>query len=415
MAVSYVAVALLGAVPLAVVIGAVCRVNVGIVAMVFTWLIGGLAFDGSVRDLLAGFPTPLFLTLFSVTYFFGLARTNGTIDRVTRPLAAALSRGRMSLPPAFFAMAAVLSAVGVGNIGAVALLAPLGMTAAGRPGGNPFLMAILIVMGANAGALSPMAFSGIVSNGLAARIGLTMNPWREIFLPSLVLQTLIASAFYLVFGRARGESEAGWGVPGAPRETWSRRHWGTLAALAALPIGSSLFGLDIGFSALALASLLIIGGAAEPDAALRTVPWGAILMVCGMSMLISSAERVGGMNLLAAGVARFAGPRSAAGVLAFFAGLASVYSSSSGVVMPALIPMVPGLIARMDGGDPAALVTAINVGSHIVDVSPLSTLGALCVANAARDKDGLFRQLFVCGLALTAVGAAVCHLTLDPR
>ena len=37
--------------------------------------------------------------------------------------------------------------------------------------------------------------------------------------------------------------------------------------------------------------------------------------------------------------------------------------------------------SKVLGGDPLAVALSINVGSALVDVSPLSTLGALCVAN----------------------------------
>jgi ABC-type branched-subunit amino acid transport system permease subunit len=56
-----------------------------------------------------------------------------------------------------------------------------------------------------------------------------------------------------------------------------------------------------------------------------------------------------------------------------------------------------------------ALVSAINVGSHVVDVSPLSTLGAVCIAHAAgEDRARLFHRLLWWGLTMAVVGAAAC-------
>ena len=57
-------------------------------------------------------------------------------------------------------------------------------------------------------------------------------------------------------------------------------------------------------------------------------------------------------------------------------------------------------------------MASINVGSHLVDISPLSTLGALCIANAARDEDKskLFRQLFMLAFGMAFIGGGVCHL-----
>jgi len=55
---------------------------------------------------------------------------------------------------------------------------------------------------------------------------------------------------------------------------------------------------------------------------------------------------------------------------------------------------------------------SINVGASIVDVSPLSTLGALCVAavtepDLARD---LFRKLMIWGFSMAVVGAVLCQV-----
>jgi hypothetical protein len=111
-------------------------------------------------------------------------------------------------------------------------------------------------------------------------------------------------------------------------------------------------------------------------------------------------------------LAALATPASANGVLAAVTGAISLYSSTSGVVLPAFLPTVPGLVAQLGGGDPVALSLSINVGSSLVDVSPLSTLGALCIAAAPATVDtrALFRQLLLWGISMTVVGGVLCHL-----
>ena len=80
--------------------------------------------------------------------------------------------------------------------------------------------------------------------------------------------------------------------------------------------------------------------------------------------------------------------------------------------MPMFLPMVPGLIKEVGGGNPIALISSINIGAHLVDTSPLSTLGALCIACAGEheDKAVLFRKLLIWGLSMSVVGAVVCWL-----
>jgi hypothetical protein len=91
----------------------------------------------------------------------------------------------------------------------------------------------------------------------------------------------------------------------------------------------------------------------------------------------------------------------------------STYSSTSGVVYPAFLPAVPGLVQKLGGGDPLQVALSINVGAAIVDVSPLSTIGALCIAglpDGAGDTKKLFRQLLMWGFSMTIAGALFCQL-----
>jgi len=117
-----------------------------------------------------------------------------------------------------------------------------------------------------------------------------------------------------------------------------------------------------------------------------------------------------GMDLFTTILARFSTQTSVTGVMGFVTGLISVYSSSSGVVLPAFMPTIPGLIQKIGGGNPMAIASSVNVGAHLVDVSPLSTLGALCIANAAasEDRKALFNKLMIWGLSMSVVGAFVC-------
>jgi hypothetical protein len=81
-------------------------------------------------------------------------------------------------------------------------------------------------------------------------------------------------------------------------------------------------------------------------------------------------------------------------------------------VMPMFLPLVPGLVKEVPGADVIAMISSINIGSHLVDTSPLSTLGALCIACAGEheDKSKLFRKLLIWGLSMSIVGAIACVL-----
>lgn len=135
-------------------------------------------------------------------------------------------------------------------------------------------------------------------------------------------------------------------------------------------------------------------------------------MVSGVSLLIAMLEKTGGMELFTALLARLASAATVNGVIAFITGAISIYSSTSGVVLPAFLPIAPKLVTQIGGGDPLAIALSINIGSALVDVSPLSTLGALCVATIQEPDDAklLFRRLLFWGFSMTLIGALLCQL-----
>jgi Na+/H+ antiporter NhaD/arsenite permease-like protein len=197
----------------------------------------------------------------------------------------------------------------------------------------------------------------------------------------------------------------------APEVDLDRRHWITIGVVGAWIVGVVVFKLNVGMAAFAAAALVVLAKATDETSALRRMPWGVIVMVCGVTVLIGLLEKTGGMDLFTSMLARLARPSTVNGVVAFITGLISSWSSTAGVVLPTFLPAVPGMVAKVGGGDPLAVALSVNVGGSMVDVSPLSTLGALCVAAVADPGEArlLFRQLLVWGLAMSVVGALLCQ------
>lgn len=403
----------------AIVLSVFSRMNVGFVALAFAYALGVYGLHMRVRDVGALFPANLFLTCVGLTLLFGHAKSNGTLDRVAG-FAVQLARGRVGLlAPVFFLLGVVIGTIGAGNIGAVALLAPIGMAVASEAGVSPFLMAMMIACGGNATAFTPMSPTGVIAIDLMARIGLVNLGWQT-YAQNLLAHALIAFAGYLLFGGLRllrerpspEQRERLEALLAARRLPLAWQHGVTLAALLGMLLTVALFRTDVGVTAFAAAILLAATRASDEEQALRTLPWGTILMVCGMTVLMSILEKTGGIDLCTRLLVRLSTVKTAPAVLGLSAGVISAYSSSSGVVLPALLPTIPSLIQRLGGGDPVAMANSINVGAHLVDVSPLSTLGALCLAHAAPGTDvgRLYRQLLMWGLCMAAVGAVYCHL-----
>jgi Na+/H+ antiporter NhaD/arsenite permease-like protein len=402
-----------GALIVAIIVSCVSPLNVGVLSIVFAWIVG-VYFGGlKLDEVLAGFPASLFLTLVGVTMLFAQAQLNGTLDKLAHRTTK-LCRGNVGLLPVmFFVLTAALSSLGPGNIASAALVAPMAMAVAGRASVPAFLMAIMVGNGASAGSLSPFAPAGIIVNGIMTRIGLPGHAGR-MYANNLMVHAVVAIVGYLVLGGWRlfrytytaGEEEAAQAVP------LDTRNWVTLGVIATLIIAVVFFGVNVGMGAFAGAAILVCLGLADQKESIRRMPWGVIVMVCGVTVLIALLEKTEGLALFTSLIARFATAKTITGYIAFITGLISVYSSTSGVVLPAFLPTIPGLVQRLGGGDPLAIASSISVAGHLVDVSPLSTIGALCIAAipAHEDPRALFNKLLVWGLSMTVVGATVCYL-----
>ncbi len=386
------------------------RINVGILAVALAWPIAMFAADWNAGAVMATFPSSLFLTLVGVSVLFGVAQANGTMAAVTRSTVAAL-RGRAAVMPLlFFLLTGIISTSGPGAISATALMAPLAMGIGVRASVPVLLTALVVGNGANAGNLSPISAVGLIVHSAMERAGLPVNAWN-VFAANFVAHGLAAVLAWTLFGgpALRHAPRVDTTVDSAPL---TRVHWGTLAVLGLWIAAVVLFKLNPGLSAFAAASLLIVGKLGEDAPSLAHVPWAVILMVCGVSVLIGVLEKTGGMDLFTTLLARVATPGTVNGAIAGITGLISSYSSTSGVVYPAFIPAVPGLVEKLGGGNPLEVALSINVGAALVDVSPLSTIGALCIAALPEGQDAkrLFRQLLLWGFSMTIAGAMFCQL-----
>ena len=400
---------------LAIVLSCFTSINVGVFAVALAWIVGVYIGGIPVATVMNGFPTALFLTLAGVTLLFTIAQVNGTLDRVAHH-AVRLCRGHRGVVPImYFLLAAGLASIGPGNISTAALVAPMAMTTAIRAKIPLFLMAIMVGNGANAGSLSPFAPTGIIVNGLMARIGMTGLQF-ETYISNLLAHALVAFGGYFLLGGVKLFTEHSSATVVAdstdPADgAFEPRHWFTMAVIAVLITSVIFFGVNVGMGAFLGATVLVLSGAGDDREAIKRMPWGVIVMVCGVTVLIALLERAQGIDLIGSLLARLSTPDTVTAVVAFLTGGISVYSSTSGVVLPAFLPMVPTIAQQLSGANPVAIAMSMNVGGHLVDVSPLSTIGALCLASVTGEESRrLFNQLLAWGFSMTIVGAILCYL-----
>jgi di/tricarboxylate transporter len=396
---------------IAMIVSCFSTLNVGVLALALAWIVGVYLGSMSLNDVLSGFPVQLFLTLAGVTLLFTQAQLNGTLDRVAHA-AVRVCRGNAGLIPVmFFVLGSIIASLGPGNVATAAMLAPMAMAVAARASIPPFLMAIMVGNGAQSGALSPVAPTGIIVTGLMDKIGLGGFEMRT-YIANLLAHAIIAFGGYFLLGGVQLFKNR---YTGGEQDAESTRlvgsHWVTLAVIGVVLVFVLFLNANIGMAAFTGAVVLAALRVADHEQSIRKMPWIPILMVSGVSVLVALLEKTGGLDLFTEILAKFATPGTLTGVIAFVTGVISVYSSTSGVVLPAFLPTVPGLIARL-GGDPFGVASSMNIGAHLVDMSPLSTTGAMCIAGISDPEQvrQTYNKLLVWGLSMTVIGAIGCYI-----
>ena len=348
-----------------------------------------------------------------MTLLFGLARGNGTLERVTER-AVRLCRGHTGVLPhhVFFL------ALGLSTLAREASEQPRSWRhprwpSLSEPASRSLLMAVIIGNGALAGSLSPFSPTGVVANSVMARMGFPGLEWVT-FYNNILGHTLVAFGGYAVLGGVGlFRKQAGTAAVETPAvQPMEPRHWLTIGLIAALLVGVIGFEFEVGMTALTAAAILSFTRSADEKEAILRMPWGVILMVTGVTVLIELLEKTQGLDLFTDLLVRLSTTNTVTAVVAFVTGVVSVYSSTSGVVLPAFLPTVPGIVERLGGLDPIAVASSMNLGSHLVDLSPLSTTGALCLAGvpAGADSRELFNKLLAWGLSMTVIGAVLCWI-----
>ena len=435
--------ALVSILALVILVGISCvneDLNVGFLGIAFGIIVGGVFAGTPASKVMNAFPLSLFMILVGVTFLFGMAQTNGTMEKLTAYSIRACKGNTALVPIIIYILATFITTIGPGNIAGCALMAPVAMAIASKVKMPAFLMTLLVVGACNGAAFSPFAPTGIISNGIIAKCApelgipadyLNTLAWKIHFNSTIAQGFVNIGGFFVMGGLKwiREQKGAALDIDElAPKpEPFNAAQKTTLLLVAILIILVVVPGLpgvkgtlpktitnmlsNVGSISFVLSIVLMLTGYGDSKAAVKVMPWSVIMMVCGVSVLIDVMDKAGGLNFLVEVMASVAGPTTICFWTAFVPAVISAYSSSSGVVMPMFLPMTPGLV-DLTGGDPVSIISAIDVGSHLVDTSPLSTLGALCIASAGEEEDKgvLFRKLLIWGLSMSIVSGIVCYV-----
>jgi di/tricarboxylate transporter len=382
-------------------------------AAVGVWLAGM-----PIRDILAGFPVNILVLVGGVTYFFGIAQGNGTIDGLIHTLIAAVGDRRRLLPFLFFLITAGVASMGSSQAGYVMI--PLAMAAARRSAVDPMLMGIALNSGMSTGGFAPTSLFGIVTVTTARQAGIDLNPLTLLAAALISNLALLFVAAWMFPGPGiatvpRSAAAIDQAAAAAPSR-FSSRQTVTLICIVGLILtvvtGFSLgFQPDLGVIAFGLGAVLALLYPEAGAEGIRRIDWSTIFMVGGIVTFVGVLQRMDAVNLLGHAAMNVGTPLVAAFVVCMIAGLVSAFASTAGI-LAALVPMAVPL-ATSGGVAGWALMSAMGVCASIVDASPFSTTGALIVASAAETERPRLKSLLMrWGLSMVIVGPVVAVFVL---
>ena len=364
----------------------------------------------SSKEVIAGFPTSLVFTLLGIMFIFGIATSNGTLDKIAE-LITNLAGSRVKLIPYVFYFFAVAVSCCVGGIIGGSLVCPIAMKVGKREGIPDYLTGTAVIFGVQGGAMTSIAANGIIALGLMNEIGMdgrVLPLWLHMMLSALICFTVC----YLVGGGLKLAP-----LPlqenGHTKITFDRKQKITLVALLVLIVSTAVFKTDVPLTGFTVGAILILLGCGDANEAIKQISWTTIMLLAGVSMLVNVITVAGGIDAASAWLASIMTPATADSIMILTGGAMSAVSSATGVVMPTLIPTAPEIAAQMGGTvSVASIVSSIVIGANIVPISPLSTMGGIAMAcsNEGTDKSKLFNS-FLLSAILAVVGCALLALT----
>jgi di/tricarboxylate transporter len=389
------------------------NVPVGIVMLAAACGVGVLLADMALAEVLDGFPVGTMVILAGVTYFFGIARANGTIDCVIDAVLARIGSNVVVLPFAFFGLTAGISAMGA-PVG-VFVMAPIGMQIARKHGIDPMLMGIAIAAGGATGAFAPTGFYGIITRGTTQDAGIALGPMTLFAVAAGANLAVLLAAFVAFGGRAllaRRRARIDPPVQGAaPRAPLARTQIATvvfIVALIATLVASSLTGLnlDVGVLCFAFGAVLAFIDPAGGRAGVLKIDWVTVVLICGIITYVAVLQSTGAVDLLNETANAVEPPVLTALALCVVAGMVSAFASTSGTLAALVTFAVP--LAASGAVPGVAFICALAVCASLVDMCPFSPNGASLIATADEEQRPRMTSLLTrWGLSMIVIGPLV--------
>ena len=415
------------AIAVAIFLGYKTKLNTGLFCIIFAYIIGCFVMGLKPKQLIGFWPTNTMFVILSVSLFYNIAAINGTLEKMSGSLLYACRKFPGMLPFALFGVAVILSVMGATYFTVLAFLAPITLVICDESRMDKLTGAVAINCGALCGGDFPTSNLGVIFRGLAdtayeANKNLaavdTFNMEMEIFLFSLVFSLLLIAVFR--FG-LKSNRNIGKGVVFKQPEAFTAPQKTTLTLMIAMMVVVLAFPLlktimpanaaikymagktDVGLVAIIFAVIGLLLKLAPQKEAIAKIPWNTIIMIAGAGMLIAVAVKAGTIKMLSTWVGTNVPTALIPLAFSIIAAIMSFFSSTTGVVTPALFPLIPNLSATTGIAAPVLFACTV-LGAQSSAISPFSSGGSLILGSTPKEED---RTTLFNSLLMTAVPVSI--------
>lgn len=406
------------------------KINIGFFTIAFAYLIGCFGMGLKPSEVIELWPVKIFFIILSVTLFYNFALANGALEKLASHLLYKCRKFPQFLPLAIFFAATIIAGLGAGFYTVLAFMAPITLLLCKKTNMNMIIGGMAANYGALAGANFMTSQSGIIFRSLMENTGISSQTAFSyssgIFVLTLIIPIAVLG-IYTLWNRKSNSIV----IEDQKPEPFDKKQKQSIfliilmmSIVLVFPILHLLFPdvktisflnskTDIAFLAITFSLISLLMKLADEKKVIALVPWGTLIMICGVGMLIALGVKLGIITTLSEWLANNVPVWVIPVLLCLISAIMSVFSSTLGVVAPTLFPIVPAL-ALTSGLNPLVLFICIVVGAQSTAISPFSSGGSLIMASAPADidKTKFFNQLLFKAIPVGVIAALIAIFAL---
>ena len=406
------------------------KINIGFFTIAFAYLIGCFGMGLKPPEVIELWPVKIFFIILSVTLFYNFALANGALEKLASHLLYKCRKFPQFLPLAIFFAATIIAGLGAGFYTVLAFMAPITLLLCKKTNMNMIIGGMAANYGALAGANFMTSQSGIIFRSLMENTGISSQTAFSyssgIFVLTLIIPIAVLG-IYTLWNRKSNSIV----IEDQKPEPFDKKQKQSIfliilmmSIVLVFPILHLVFPdvktisflnskIDIAFLAITFSLISLLMKLADEKKVIALVPWGTLIMICGVGMLIALGVKLGIITTLSEWLANNVPVWVIPVLLCLISAIMSVFSSTLGVVAPTLFPIVPAL-ALTSGLNPLVLFICIVVGAQSTAISPFSSGGSLIMASAPADidKTKFFNQLLFKAIPVGVIAALIAIFAL---